>query len=787
MYVLYLFFLISISAIYFHLTLSSTFIFIERDLCAFFLPPRYLWINIIKDFNFPFWNPHNYSGIPLMATLQPGIFYPPHIFYLFLPFNIVWNWMIIFHFVFAGVTVYAFLRYLKASQLSSCVGGVIFMLSGYLLSIHSLLPHLLAVPWFPLVVMSFLKYLESKRTKYIISTGICVTMEFFAGAPEIVMITFFVIGIVALFPGVFVAEKVNIPFRLKAIATVGVIFLLLSSVQLLPFYELKTWSIRHAGLNFQEATTWSFAWKDFMLFFLPDLFGYFKTFERYWGNQSWLKTMYLGIIPFTFSVFFFLSKDRKRLLFIILIIVSFLLAMGKYTPFYSLLYYIPPFNSIRYPVKFLFLFFFVISLTAGLGFDKLRSGIEQKDKKTKIIIYYAFYSGFIFAILWGFLYLFDVDVHRFAETHGFTTEAYNDIKFNLHNLKRFLLFSFIFCVMLLVYLRIKLKKAVMFIIICILLLDLFLANYGFYQVTAWNWYISNNGYIESLADGTRDTGRYFVTYKSIKNFENYPYDRYALTPSYAALFGLYTVGGAEVMRVIYQDIFLHMLYYQNSLGDAKKFFDMGGVHHIITSYRVDDDDLKLVKSMDVADKTAYLYEYTRYPGRFLLFSRVSFAKDDKEVIEKLQSNAFDSRRELILLQPPGVNPSNVDCFDVAKNKDLRGKVKLLFYKANRFSLEYEADSDAFLYVSDTYYPGWRAYVDGKETKIYRANLAFRAIEAPKGKHTVVFKYVPMSFYAGLVLTIIGILLCIWLWRRDKPAKSKELRAESENRIEEEKQ
>ena len=58
-------------------------------------------------------------------------------------------------------------------------------------------------------------------------------------------------------------------------------------------------------------------------------------------------------------------------------------------------------------------------------------------------------------------------------------------------------------------------------------------------------------------------------------------------------------------------------------------------------------------------------------------------------------------------------------------------------------------------------------MDGKETKIYRANLAFRAVEVPKGKHTVVFKYVPMSFYIGLCLTIIGILLCIWLWRRDK--------------------
>ncbi|MCX5803965.1 MAG: hypothetical protein NTU69_10630, partial [Proteobacteria bacterium] len=147
--------------LYFHPVLPSSYIFIERDLSAFFIPPRYLWVSLVRSFEIPLWNPYNSSCIPLLATLQPGIFYPPHIFFLFLPFNIVWNWFIILHFIFAGVSVYAFLRYLKTSSLASFVGGVIFMLSGYLLSVHSLLPHLLAVPWFPLVIMYFLKYLES--------------------------------------------------------------------------------------------------------------------------------------------------------------------------------------------------------------------------------------------------------------------------------------------------------------------------------------------------------------------------------------------------------------------------------------------------------------------------------------------------------------------------------------------------------------------------------------------------------------------------------------------------
>ena len=211
--------------LYFYPMLSASLVFIERDLSAFFIPPRYLWVTLMKSFQMPLWNPYNSSGIPLLATLQPGICYPPHVFYIFLPFNLVWNWMIILHFVFSGVTVYMFLRYIKASRSASCVGGIIFMLSGYLFSIHSLLTHLLSVPWVPLVLMFFLKYLESKRTKYIVLTGIFLSMEFLAGAPEIVIINLFVLGIISLFSGIFITEKVSISLRLKAIIFTGIIFL----------------------------------------------------------------------------------------------------------------------------------------------------------------------------------------------------------------------------------------------------------------------------------------------------------------------------------------------------------------------------------------------------------------------------------------------------------------------------------------------------------------------------------------------------------------------------------
>ncbi|OPY71289.1 MAG: Bacterial membrane protein YfhO [Syntrophorhabdus sp. PtaU1.Bin002] len=116
----------------------------------------------------------------------------------------------------------------------------------------------------------------------------------------------------------------------------------------------------------------------------------------------------------------------------------------------------------------------------------------------------------------------------------------------------------------------------------------------------------------------------------------------------------------------------------------------------------------------------------------------------------------DLTREMVILS---------DTETIADDGRAQGKVRLVSYKTDHVLIQYEADTDGFLYVSDTFYPGWKAYVDGKETKIYRANLAFRAVPAPKGNHTVSFRYIPLSFYSGLILTIIGIFLSIWIARK----------------------
>jgi uncharacterized membrane protein YfhO len=98
------------------------------------------------------------------------------------------------------------------------------------------------------------------------------------------------------------------------------------------------------------------------------------------------------------------------------------------------------------------------------------------------------------------------------------------------------------------------------------------------------------------------------------------------------------------------------------------------------------------------------------------------------------------------------------------------KVEIISEKNNRLLLLVNSAEDNLLVLSDTYYPGWKAFVNGKEIKIYRADYTFRAIPLNAGTHRLEFVYDPMSFKLGAGVTLLGILGCIgmgWVARRKR--------------------
>jgi uncharacterized membrane protein YfhO len=97
---------------------------------------------------------------------------------------------------------------------------------------------------------------------------------------------------------------------------------------------------------------------------------------------------------------------------------------------------------------------------------------------------------------------------------------------------------------------------------------------------------------------------------------------------------------------------------------------------------------------------------------------------------------------------------------LAKKNGFHAEARITEYKNQAVTVQASLDDAGILVLTDSFYPGWNAYVNGRQEKIYRANLFFRAVPLPAGRHTVVFRYEPRSFAIGLAVSIITFLSVI---------------------------
>ncbi|MGH7245617.1 MAG: YfhO family protein, partial [Candidatus Levyibacteriota bacterium] len=95
------------------------------------------------------------------------------------------------------------------------------------------------------------------------------------------------------------------------------------------------------------------------------------------------------------------------------------------------------------------------------------------------------------------------------------------------------------------------------------------------------------------------------------------------------------------------------------------------------------------------------------------------------------------------------------------NHSFSGEAKILSYEANRIRVQTRSQSNSILVLTDSFYPGWKAFIDGKEVSIIRTDFAFRGVSVPKGNHIVQFQYMPRSFVLGIYIAVVGVMLLLF--------------------------
>ncbi|MBI2357755.1 MAG: YfhO family protein, partial [Deltaproteobacteria bacterium] len=94
--------------------------------------------------------------------------------------------------------------------------------------------------------------------------------------------------------------------------------------------------------------------------------------------------------------------------------------------------------------------------------------------------------------------------------------------------------------------------------------------------------------------------------------------------------------------------------------------------------------------------------------------------------------------------------------DLPPSPNLKARVEIARYEHAIVKILASLSGPGLLVLADAFYPGWHAYVDGKEERILRANFFFRAVALSAGDHVVEFRYKPVSFQIGLVISLVTV-------------------------------
>lgn len=131
--------------------------------------------------------------------------------------------------------------------------------------------------------------------------------------------------------------------------------------------------------------------------------------------------------------------------------------------------------------------------------------------------------------------------------------------------------------------------------------------------------------------------------------------------------------------------------------------------------------------------------------RVFIAKNYEVIKDPKNIIERIYSQSFNPKETVILEEEVPKLP-----------KTAEGEARIVSYEPNRVVVKTSSKSNSLLFLSDNFYPGWKAMVGNKEQEILRANFTFRAVVVPGGNHTVVFTYDPISVKIGVAISLLSL-------------------------------
>jgi uncharacterized membrane protein YfhO len=180
------------------------------------------------------------------------------------------------------------------------------------------------------------------------------------------------------------------------------------------------------------------------------------------------------------------------------------------------------------------------------------------------------------------------------------------------------------------------------------------------------------------------------------------------------------------------------------LPSSTNILNMLNVKYILTVDKINDPTCRLRSK----GEEFCLYENLNFLPRAYIVQKYNVIKDELAIANRLKSKDFQPQEEAVLEEEPKLNS--------VKGPAIPGKEEIDIIKYMPQEVVIRANilhNPKIILLADIYYPGWKAFIDGKEDKIYKANFCLRAVYLAPGEHLVRFSYEPASFKIGLGISL----------------------------------
>ncbi len=704
------------------------------DIITQIYPWRHLVVEMWKAGQVPLWNSYTFSGNPLLANYQSGALSPFNVIFLALPFVDAWSVLVLLQPLLAGLFTYLFARSLKLSRTGGLISAISFMFCGFITTWMGYATLGYAILFLPLSLFCIEKYSITKKSIFLILLSLTIPLSFFSGHFQISL--YFIITILTYVVYKFIINRNTRDTFLVVLYICFGIFLVMP--QVLPSIELYLNSFRSSF--FQKAG--GIPLEYISTFLAPDFFGNPVTRNTWFGNYAeW--NAYIGLLPLMLAIYSISRIKKHQVLFLFIFGISALF-LAIDSPISNLIVDLHlPVLSTSSINRIIVLYSFAFAVLAGFGYDYLLFDI--KNAKRRRIALWIGSVGIIFIILWTLIVL-----KLFIPANKIFVSKQNLILPTI-----LFLGSSAVIIFGLLFRKIKhdrlLHAAITLGFTILLTVDMlrFTTKWQpfdskslvFPSITTTNAFSKISGFDRVIGN----FGAEISTYYKLPSVEGYD----AL---YSKRYGEFVgfVNDGKIIKSAWSVVsfprdsmrtekalnLLNIKYVVHKLLDDKK-------NWTFPFWVYPQDQFKLIYK----DSKYEFYENTKVLPHVFLVGQYRVIPNSKQILNIIFSNNFDLRKEVILEKDPRM----------AIARGHIGDAKIIDYRPNDIEISVDAKNKALLFLSENYYPGWKASVDGKEVEIFRTDYSFRAILVNKGSHTVRFFYDPWSFKLGVYLAIGGLV------------------------------